>query len=77
MNYPYVSSSSCGAVRPRPRGVERLIVRLLQAWAGWQALRAAVAAELREQRLARDIAAAYADLDRHTREDLGVDRRRC
>ena len=65
MSYQYLSSNGIRVLPGRPTAGGRLAGRLRQAWARWRALR-----------LARDISAACADLDRHTREDLGVDRRR-
>lgn len=76
MNHQYFSSSCSVPVEPRTGPLEGAAATLRQWLSAWRQWQQTVAAELHEQRLARGISAAYADLDARTRQDLGIDRRR-
>ena len=76
MSTQYFSSTLHHLQTPRLASDHGALAGLRRALARWRDWSRAVDEELREQRRLRDISAAYAGLDRHARQDLGIDRRR-
>ena len=75
MTQHYFSSSLATATRHPSSATDSILSALRRRLDHLRRWHAALAAELYEQRLARDIDRAYAELDARTRRELGIDRR--